>query len=133
MTDSLCQMGLSNACLSLALAIVAVVVGATAKRPYLAHMLWVLVLVKLVTPPIVTIPVGMPSPQPDMISSNPVVFEFDDEPQPATAVATEAPSPLASVGARLHAAKPLLAYTWFVGSLFVFVWSRQQIGASTWS
>jgi len=127
MSDFLFQMGLSNACFSLALAIVAVVVGATAKRPYLAHMLWVLVLVKLVTPPIVTIPVGMPSPQPDVIAGNPVVSEFALQPQPATAVATEAPSPLASVGARLHAAKPLLAYTWFVGSLFVFVWSMRRV------
>jgi len=57
MTDSLLQMGLSNACFSVALAIVAMVVGATSRRPHLAHMLWLLVFVKLVTPPIVTIPV----------------------------------------------------------------------------
>ena len=57
MTDSLLQMGLSNACFSLAVAIVAGVVGATTKRPHLAHLLWLLVFVKLVTPPIVTIPV----------------------------------------------------------------------------
>ena len=61
MTDFLFQMGLSNACFSLALAIVAMIVGATAKRPHLAHLLWLLVFVKLVTPPIVTIPVGMPA------------------------------------------------------------------------
>jgi len=57
MTDFLFLMGLSNACLSLALAIVAMVVGARARRPHLAHMLWLLVFVKLVTPPIATIPV----------------------------------------------------------------------------
>ncbi len=57
MTDSLLQMGLSNACFSLALAIVAMVVGATTRRPHLAHVLWLLVFVKLVTPPVVTIPV----------------------------------------------------------------------------
>jgi bla regulator protein BlaR1 len=57
MTDFFFQMGLSNACLSLALAIVAMVVGAKARRPHLAHLLWLLVFVKLVTPPIVTIPV----------------------------------------------------------------------------
>ena len=127
MTDFLFQMGLSNACFSFALAIVAVVVGAATKRPYLAHMLWVLVIVKLVTPPFVTIPVGMPSPQPDVIADNPVVSEFDDEPQPATAVAAQAPSLLASIGAKLNAAKPLLAYTWLVGSLFVFVWSVHRV------
>lgn len=57
MTDFFFQMGLSNACFSLALAIVAMVVGAKAKRPHLAHMLWLLVFVKLVTPPIATIPI----------------------------------------------------------------------------
>jgi hypothetical protein len=61
MTDYLVQMGLSNACFSLVLAIIAVAVGAKAKRPYLAHLLWLLVFVKLVTPPIVTIPIGVPA------------------------------------------------------------------------
>jgi len=57
MTDFFFQMGLSNACLSLALTIVAMVVGAKARRPHLAHMLWLLVFIKLVTPPIVKIPI----------------------------------------------------------------------------
>ena len=43
MTDFLFQMGLSNACLAIALAIVAMVVGASANRPHLAHLLWLLV------------------------------------------------------------------------------------------
>ena len=127
MTDFLFQMGLSNACFSFALAIVAVVVGATTRRPYLAHMLWLLVFVKLVTPPIVTIPVGMPSPHPYVIASHPVASEFAVEPQPATATAAQAPSLLTGIGAKLKAAKPLLAYTWFVGSLFVFVWSLRRV------
>ncbi|MDP6633967.1 MAG: M56 family metallopeptidase [Phycisphaerae bacterium] len=56
MTDLLLKIGLSNACFALALAIVALVVGKTTKRPHLANLLWLLVLVKLVTPPLVTIP-----------------------------------------------------------------------------
>ena len=46
MRDLFFQMALSNACLALALAIVAMVVGASAKRPHVAHlarMLWLLV------------------------------------------------------------------------------------------
>ena len=46
MTDLFFQMALSNPCLAFALAIVAMVVGASAKRPHvahLAHMLWLLV------------------------------------------------------------------------------------------
>jgi hypothetical protein len=56
MMDFFVQASFSNACLALALGIVAMVVGATTKRSHLAHLLWLLVLVKLVTPPIVTIP-----------------------------------------------------------------------------
>ncbi len=51
MTDLLLQSALSNASLALALAAVALIVERTAKRPVLAHLLWVLVLVKLVTAP----------------------------------------------------------------------------------
>lgn len=43
MTDLLFQTGLSNASLAFALAIVAMVVGASANRPHLAHLLWLLV------------------------------------------------------------------------------------------
>ena len=56
MTDYLLQVGVSNLCMSLALAMVAWVVQVTGKRPAIAHLLWVLVLVKLVTPPVLTIP-----------------------------------------------------------------------------
>ena len=67
MTDFFLQVGLSNACFSLALAIVTMVVGAKTKRPHLAHLLWLLVFVKLVTPPIVTIPVVTIPKQPDVL------------------------------------------------------------------
>jgi len=57
MTDFFFQMELSNACLSLVLGIAAMVVGAKARRPHLAHMLWLLVFIKLVTPPVMRIPI----------------------------------------------------------------------------
>ena len=44
----------SNLCVSLALALVAC---AFRKRPFVAHLLWLVVLLKLVTPPLMTIPV----------------------------------------------------------------------------
>ncbi len=50
MTDLLLQIGFSNALFSLVLAIVAVLVGAITKRPYLAYFLWLLVFIKLVSP-----------------------------------------------------------------------------------
>lgn len=49
---SLLIAGLSNTILAGVLAVVAVVASRFAKRPQFAHMLWLLVLVKLVTPPL---------------------------------------------------------------------------------
>src|SRR5262245_49854386 len=49
---------LSNVLLALLLAVVASFVQRRLRRPALAHILWVLVLVKLVTPPLVSVPVG---------------------------------------------------------------------------
>ena len=57
--DVLFQIGLSNSCITLGLAILATVVGAKANRPHLTHMLWLLVFIKPVTPPIVNIPVPL--------------------------------------------------------------------------
>ena len=48
---------LANLAVAAALAGVALAAGRWANRPALAHALWLLVLVKLLTPPLVTIPV----------------------------------------------------------------------------
>ncbi|MHC5066889.1 MAG: hypothetical protein ACYTG5_23285, partial [Planctomycetota bacterium] len=52
MNDLLLQFGLSNLIVSLLLALSAYLVQTKAKRPMLAHLLWLLVLVKLITPPV---------------------------------------------------------------------------------
>ena len=57
MMDLLFTIGLSNVCISLALAIVALVVEITLKRPHLAYLLWLLVFVKLMMVPVITLPV----------------------------------------------------------------------------
>src|SRR5437764_13172606 len=54
----LVSMGLVNAVLATALAAVAFFVGRYSRWPALTHVLWVLVLLKLLTPPLVEIPVG---------------------------------------------------------------------------
>jgi len=59
MIDWLIQVGLSNAFFASLLACVAIIVGTKAKRPQLAHLLWVLVLVKIVTPPLMTFPISL--------------------------------------------------------------------------
>lgn len=59
MLNSMIQMAFSNACISLLLAVAAVVVGKTTKQPHLTYLLWLLVFMKLVTPPIVSVSVFM--------------------------------------------------------------------------
>ena len=54
----LVMMGLTNAALAVPLAAVALAVSRWSRRPALSHVLWVLVLLKLLTPPLVEIPVG---------------------------------------------------------------------------
>ena len=50
--------GLKNAILVAPLALLALGIGRYSKRPALAHVLWLIVLVKLLTPPLVDVPVG---------------------------------------------------------------------------
>src|SRR4051794_11540264 len=47
---------LGNLALAAALAVLAFAAGRWLKRPAVAHVLWLLVLVKLVTPPLFTVP-----------------------------------------------------------------------------
>lgn len=61
MSDWLIQTGLGNAGAALCLALIATAVGAGSKRPQLAWLLWLLVLVKLVTPPLYHVPLAVPA------------------------------------------------------------------------
>jgi bla regulator protein blaR1 len=58
--SALVQTGLTNALAAAALALIAAVAGKLCRRPALRHALWLLVLVKLVTPPLVLVPVPLP-------------------------------------------------------------------------
>src|SRR5438046_913360 len=63
--DALLHIGLGNAVAATALALVAAALGRIARRPALAHALWLLVLLKLLTPPLVWLPLpGRPAPEP---------------------------------------------------------------------
>jgi beta-lactamase regulating signal transducer with metallopeptidase domain len=57
---SLLQIGLTNAVLSGALALAAATVTRLCRRPALCHALWLLVIVKLLTPPLIVIPIALP-------------------------------------------------------------------------
>src|SRR5437764_7147708 len=96
---------LGNLAVAAALAAVALAAGRWLNRPAVAHVLWLLVLVKLLTPPIVTIPVRcLPArtesaPVTPPASPTPAVF-----PQPIVVVE---PDPPAVPAAPLAAAAPV--------------------------
>jgi beta-lactamase regulating signal transducer with metallopeptidase domain len=71
---------LSNALAAAILALIAVAFGAFYRRPALTHGLWLLVLVKLVTPPLIRIPVAWPA-APEPIQAE--ISSATDEPPPA--------------------------------------------------
>jgi probable HAF family extracellular repeat protein len=62
--DSIYQMVLSNAIVAAIMALAAVAVSRIVRRPQVIHWLWVLVLVKLVTPPILQVPLSWTSRRP---------------------------------------------------------------------
>ena len=131
MTDFFFQMGLSNACLSLALAIVAMVMGAKARRPHLAYMLWLLVFIKLVTPPIVTIPIVTIPQQPE------TAVAINNHSRPGTLLSNSRQlnidaQPDASLRPKLGSAawnhaRVWLPPIWLLGSVVVFGWSMVRI------
>ncbi len=55
----LVTIGLTNAVLAALLAAGAYAIGRWARRPALTHVLWVLVLIKLLTPPVFNVPIGL--------------------------------------------------------------------------
>jgi beta-lactamase regulating signal transducer with metallopeptidase domain len=59
--DDLLSIAVSNAVAAAVLALVACLAGAVNRRPALVHGLWLLVLLKLVTPPLLRIPVAWPA------------------------------------------------------------------------
>jgi beta-lactamase regulating signal transducer with metallopeptidase domain len=69
------EVGLSNALAALVLAVPAALVGRLGRRPALAHALWLLVLVKLITPPLFHWPMAWPGFAPPPLAVSPVAEE----------------------------------------------------------
>jgi beta-lactamase regulating signal transducer with metallopeptidase domain len=59
--SALFHIGVSNALAATVLAALALAAGKLARRPALGHALWLLVLLKLVTPPLVVVPIDWPA------------------------------------------------------------------------
>jgi len=78
---ALLQIVVSNALVATALALVVFVITCVARRPALTHVLWLLVLVKLVTPGIIPLPISWPTI--DKASSAPDTSAPVDLPAPS--------------------------------------------------
>jgi beta-lactamase regulating signal transducer with metallopeptidase domain len=73
--ETLLHAGLANAVAATALAVLAIVVERTIRRPAVSHAFWLLVLLKLLSPPLVQVPVPssgvpgrLPTPRPESVS-----------------------------------------------------------------
>jgi bla regulator protein blaR1 len=113
--NDLVQIGLTNALLATGLAVVAAVVGKVCRRPALSHALWLVVLLKLLTPPLVVIPMAWPHEEatPPVeaalpvsvvqanapIEKEPAVIEVAPPAAPAEADPNDEPGPLPRVDA----------------------------------
>lgn len=81
MTDLLLQFGLSNLLLSLLIAAAAWAVHVSGRWPSVAHLLWLVVLVKLLTPPVVALPgVALPGWLGDETAANTQVITQEHPP-----------------------------------------------------
>src|SRR5437899_9575783 len=77
--QTLLEVGLSNAAAATALAVVALVGARCCRHRAVTHALWLLVLVKLVTPPLVPVHLSWPSSEANATTAAPVVVLEDIE------------------------------------------------------
>src|SRR5947209_7860329 len=86
--SNLVYVGLANAACAAVLAVLALAAGRFSRRPALAHALWLLVLIKLVTPPFLRLPVAwLPGDPPGEAAPAPAAAR----PAPPAAEAPKAP------------------------------------------
>lgn len=143
--NALLDIALTNALMAGALAVVAIVLVRTTRRPALAHVLWALVLIRLVMPPIVPVEVLPVSAFTDEASAEddsvPLLDRFPTSPVPAswateeieepsdvevTPVTTvldenEGTTPLALVATAEPPLLPRWGWAWAIGSAVVLV------------
>ena len=135
MNEHVLALVISNLVIAVALAMFAFAVQARARRPWLAHVAWLMVLVKLVTPSMVSVPVLVIDAEPvDAPAVSPAPSSDDAWQAPAFELSStrEAarPSPepfaVAMTSVRAHGLA-VLAWIWVVGSTLVFCVSSMRI------
>jgi beta-lactamase regulating signal transducer with metallopeptidase domain len=128
------QVGAANAACAAVLALAALAAGRWSRRPALAHSLWLLVLLKLVTPPLFPLslawlpaePAAPPPPAPERY----VVLVLNDGERATTATAptTDAPAPEAPPARSLPAWLPeALVAVWLGGAAVWFARAGRHV------
>jgi len=128
MIDQLFQIAVNNVCLSSALAVAALVSGWTLKRPAITHILWLLVIVKLLTPPVVSISaVAVPWITDTSISGESYV-KVQRAVSEGSLTGTERTAfvPVDREIRPKDSAKPFLLFVWLFGSGIILTWSLLQ-------
>ncbi len=97
MVESLLNTALSNTAAALVLAIIAVAVGRLVRRPALAHGLWLLVLLKLLTPPLVVLPISWPVEPAEETAVEPATVLADTSEDIVIRIVASADEPIAPV------------------------------------
>ncbi|MCR9244693.1 MAG: M48 family metalloprotease [bacterium] len=128
MNELLLWFGANNLVLSLAIALAAWVAQRILRSPVLAHLLWLLVLVKLVTPPLVTLPV-LPAPAEAIATPTPTVIEPEAVGLATSATFLEVDTvvPVAAGTFDLTNLTAALVATWLLGSFVVLAVSLRRI------
>lgn len=140
MTEFLFQAGFSNALFSLLLAITALAAGLVIRRPQLVYLMWLLVFIKLLTPPVMSVPVAPALWQPAQGSTAQIQLEefslgnsdLAAVKQPADQTylvghGTEASQMTNRAVNWLATAKTWLPLALLLGSLLAFSWSVVHI------
>jgi beta-lactamase regulating signal transducer with metallopeptidase domain len=122
-TELLLRIGVSNLLISLALGVLAWAVQVYGRRPRIAHFLWLLVLLKLVTPPIVSLPV-VAIPETADAPTAPVA-ELAVPVSPG--VSTKAIVPPAPASTTVEFGTRGVALLWLAGSAWILGWSMVRI------
>lgn len=138
MIDLLLETGISNLSISLLLALLAWTVQKSRKHPLIAHLLWVLVLGKLVTPPLLTLPlfevasaqpysVAIPDTAKDVLPASLAMESIPTDAEPITKSQADGTGLHSAESLTLRSSKVILVYLWLAGSLGVLLFSSVRV------
>lgn len=122
MIEPVVELAASNAIISAALALVATVVHRHGRYPSVAHLLWVVVLVKAITPPLLVLPAPWAGSDPTLPTGSALTAGGGV----ATFTGLAPPLPVADVQPAEAGAAALLA-VWLIGSATVLLASLRRI------